>query len=87
MEGTIYISSGVIIAVFSFLIRWIFTQFDKKIDLIFNKLDDMVKQSELDKLKNLIDLEINKKEDRFKEVEKRIREIEQTQDRCKSCKQ
>ena len=74
MVETYVISGGVLISVIAFLIKWFLNDLAKKIDLIFKKLDEMAKQSDINSIHILLEKQ-----------EKRIRAVEDTINRCPNC--
>ena len=82
---SIYISGGVIISVLGFFIRWFVADMNKKFDLLFEKIESMAKESEVEKLRNKIEVEIDKKERAFIDIQKEIQNIKDKMNRCPSC--
>ena len=75
MEVQSFIISGtVLIAIIGWFLKYYVSNLDKKFDLIFKKLDELAKQSDI----NDIYIQLEK-------LENRIRQVEDKQNKCKSC--
>ena len=76
---------GVFLAIIGFLIRWLVSDFNKKLNLLFDKIEKLATVSEVDKLEAKMQIEIDKKEAKFAILEHQIRQLEDRQNKCKSC--
>lgn len=85
MLTVISIVAGLIISILGFFLRYLLTTIDKKFELIFDKLEDLAKVSELEKLEAKIEKEVEKREAKFNKLEDDLSALKDRMNKCKSC--